>query len=139
MPKKKSIIRKNKSRSKIARRKQKGGRVLMPIQYFGGELNRYFPEGSPYLKPLPNAYGPTIARSFGTSDKILTPYNLTSPNLAPFGLGSRGENLSCGIQTGGRRVKKSKSKKSKRSTKTSKKSLKKKNKRTTKRRTNKKK
>ena len=94
--------RKNKSRRNY-KKSQSGGRVLMPIQYFGGELNRYYPEGSQYLKPLPNAYGPTIAKSFGTSDKILTPYNLVSPNLASFGLGTKGENLSCGVQTGGRR------------------------------------
>ena len=87
---------------------QKGGRVLMPIQYFGGQLNRYFPAGSPQLNPLPSAYGKTIARSFGTTDPTLLKLNATSPNLGPMGLGSRGENMSCGIQTGGKRKNKSK-------------------------------
>lgn len=82
-------------------KKQSGGRVLMPIQYFGGQLNRYFPAGSPQLNPLPSAYGQTIAKSFGTTDPTLLKLNATSPNLGPMGLGSRGENLSCGVQTGG--------------------------------------
>ena len=89
-------------------RGQEGGRVLMPIQYFGGQLNRYFPAGSPQLNPLPSAYGKTIARSFGTTDPTLLKLNATAPNLGPMGLGSRGENMSCGIQTGGKRKNKSK-------------------------------
>ena len=82
-------------------KKQNGGRVHMPIQYFGGQLNRYFPEGSPQLNSLPSAYGRTIAKSFGTTDPTLLRNNATSPNLGPTGLGSKGENLSCGVQTGG--------------------------------------
>ena len=96
------------------KRKQTGGRVLLPIQYFGGQLNRYFPAGSPQLNPLPSAYGQTVARSFGTTEPTLLKLNATAPNLGPMGLGSNGENMSCGVQTGGRRKRKSnKSKKNK--------------------------
>merc|ERR1711934_202110 len=74
--------------------------VGMPIQYFGGELARYFPEGSSELTPANGAYGPTVARSFGTYDKALTcgPSRSTAPNLAPYPYSS-------GIQTGGKRRK----------------------------------
>ena len=98
----KNTLRKNNNK-KNRSKKQSGGRVLMPIQYFGGQLNRYFPTGSPQLNPLPSAYGQTIAKSFGTTDPTLLKLNATSPNLGPMGLGSRGENLSCGVQTGGGR------------------------------------
>jgi hypothetical protein len=105
MPKKSKTqnrLRKNTSRkNKQNTKKQSGGRVLMPIQYFGGQLNRYFPAGSPQLNTLPSAYGQTVARSFGTTDPTLLKLNATAPNLGPMGLGSRGENLSCGVQTGG--------------------------------------
>jgi len=86
--------------------------VQMPIQYYGGTLPRYFPEGSKELIPANGAYGPTVARSFGVYDKALTcgPSRSTAPNLAPFPNSS-------GIQTGGKKKgkkKKSKKKKSKR-------------------------
>ena len=111
---------KTKNRLRENTKKQSGGRVLMPIQYFGGQLNRYFPTGSPQLNTLPTAYGKTVARSFGTTDPTLLKLNATSPNLGPMGLGSRGENLSCGVQTGGRRKKTMKGKKiNKRNTKQS--------------------
>ena len=102
----KNKVRKNtSSKNRSNKKRQSGGRVLMPIQYFGGQLNRYFPAGSPQLNPLPSAYGQTVARSFGTTDPTLLKLNATAPNLGPMGLGSRGENLSCGVQTGGRRKK----------------------------------
>ena len=111
---------KTKNRLRENTKKQSGGRVLMPIQYFGGQLNRYFPTGSPQLNTLPTAYGKTVARSFGTTDPTLLKLNATAPNLGPMGLGSRGENLSCGVQTGGRRKKTMKGKKiNKRNTKQS--------------------
>ena len=53
------MARKSKTskRNMNKRKMQKGGdgnrniqSVSMPIQYFGGELNRYFPKGSPQLK-----------------------------------------------------------------------------------------
>jgi hypothetical protein len=93
----------NKKSKKNRRNKQAGGRVLMPIQYFGGQLNRYYPAGSPQLNPLPSAYGQTVARSFGTTEPTLLKLNATAPNLGPMGLGSNGENMSCGVQTGGGR------------------------------------
>ena len=100
----KNTSRKNKrSNNSSKKNKQTGGRVVMPIQYFGGQLNRYFPDGSPQLNPLPSAYGQTVARSFGTTDPTLLKLNATAPNLGPMGLSSRGENLSCGVQTGGGR------------------------------------
>ena len=99
------------------RKKQRGGRVSMPIQYFGGELNRYFPAGSPELNPLPSAYGTTIARSFGTYDPKLLQLNAVAPNLGPMGLGSHGENMSCGVQTGGKRKNTKRNRKQKRNTK----------------------
>ena len=121
MPKKSKTqnrLRKNTSRkNKQNTKKQSGGRVLMPIQYFGGQLNRYFPAGSPQLNTLPSAYGQTVARSFGTTDPTLLKLNATAPNLGPMGLGSRGENLSCGVQTGGGKKKNSQNKESNQSQK----------------------
>ena len=84
-------------------RKQKGGDgqgnqghdVSMPIQYFGGKLDRYFPEGSPQLVAPDSAYGPTIATSHGVS--IPGNSEFVGPDLGPFnaGLGISG------LQTGG--------------------------------------
>ena len=94
----------NRGRRNITqKRKQNGGRVSLPIQYFGGQLNRYFPAGSSQLNPLPSAYGETVARSFGTSVPSLTKLNSVAPNLGPTGLGSNGKNVSCNQQTGGKR------------------------------------
>ena len=90
-------------RNRTQKRKQNGGRVSLPIQYFGGQLNRYFPAGSSQLNSLPSAYGETIARSFGTSVPSLTKLNAVAPNLGPTGLGSNGKSLSCNQQTGGKR------------------------------------
>merc|ERR1711998_699765 len=44
-----------------------GHDVSMPIQYFGKQLNRYFPTGSPELIAPNSAYGPTIATNMGVS------------------------------------------------------------------------
>lgn len=79
-----------------------GHDVSMPIQYFGKELNRYFPTGSPELIPPPSSYGPTIATSHGVSipgnDKFV------GPDLGPF---NSAIGIS-GIQTGGKVNKKKK-------------------------------
>ena len=95
--------------------KQKGGDgqgnqghdVSMPIQFFGGKLNRYFPAGSPELVPPNSAYGPTVASSHGVS--IPGNSEFVGPDLGPF-------NASLGIsglQTGGSKKKpKKQSKKS---------------------------
>ena len=84
-------------------RKQKGGDgqgnqghdVSMPIQYFGGKLDRYFPEGSPKLVAPNSAYGPTIATSHGVS--IPGNSEFVGPDLGPF---NAGVGIS-GLQTGG--------------------------------------
>merc|ERR1711934_533336 len=67
-----------------------------PIQYFGGKLDRYYQMGSPELVPKNNAYGETIATSFGKNVPSLYAKNMVGPNLAPFPDSS-------GIQTGGKR------------------------------------
>ena len=74
----------------------RGHGYSFPIQYFGGKLNRYFPAGSPQLVPKRNAYGETIATSFGKNVPSLYAKNMVGPNLAPFPDSS-------GIQTGGKR------------------------------------
>merc|ERR1712100_843902 len=74
--------------------------VSMPIQYFGGKLPRYFPAGSPQLQTGSGAYGPIVAKSFGTYDPSLTCGGdpSTAPNLSAFPNSS-------GLQTGGARKK----------------------------------
>ena len=93
---------KNKSKNKKNFKKQQGGKVSMPIQYFGGQLNRYFHAGSAELNSFPTSYGDTVSQSFGTSNNSLSKMNMTSPNFAPSGLSRNGDSLSSGIQTGGR-------------------------------------
>tara|TARA_B100001250_G_scaffold271744_1_gene234624 strand:+ start:257 stop:601 length:345 start_codon:yes stop_codon:yes gene_type:complete len=92
-------------------KKQRGGdgnhniqSVSMPVQYYGGKLDRYYPANSQELVPANGAYGKTVARSFGTYDNSLTcgADRATAPNLAPY--------PSSGIQTGGRRKNKAKGK-----------------------------
>ena len=75
--------------------------VGMPIQYYGGKLDRYFAEGSPQLETGNSAYGKINARSFGNFGDGKSDCGFTSPNLAPFPKSS-------GIQTGGKKQKKSK-------------------------------
>ena len=102
---------KKKSLRKV--RKQRGGDgqgnqghdVSMPIQFFGGKLDRYFPEGSPELIPPNSAYGPTIATSHGVS--IPGNNEFVGPDLAPF---NSGVGIS-GLQTGGGAPKKNSKKK----------------------------
>jgi hypothetical protein len=89
---------KSRNSSRNNKRKQSGGRVSMPIEYFGGNSGRYFPEGSPELKPPSHAYGETVATSHGVS----IPGNQMGPNLGAYPTSS-------GAQTGGgkrKRVKK---------------------------------
>merc|ERR1711918_94133 len=76
----------------------RGHGYSFPIQYFGGKLDRYFPQGSPELVPKNGAYGETIATSFGKNVPSLYSKNMVGPNLAPFPNSS-------GIQTGGRKRK----------------------------------
>ena len=71
------------------------GSVSKPIQYFGGELNRYYPTGSNALNTGNSAYGKINATSFGT----YTPGDTsTGPNLAPFPGATD-------VQTGGKKKK----------------------------------
>ena len=76
--------------------RQLGGRAEFPVQYFGGSLSRYYPEGSEELKVPDSSYGETIATSFGKSVPSLTEKNMVGPDLAAFPKPS-------GIQTGGKR------------------------------------
>ena len=75
--------------------KQSGGRVLMPIQYFDpkNKVPMYYPDGAPQLKLPNNAYGETIAVSFGVPTGKAFP-NSVGPNLAPYPNNSN-------LQTGG--------------------------------------
>ena len=67
----------------------------MPLQYFNPDTPgpKYYPTGAPELNPGNNAYGPTVARSFGVDSGPSFP-NSVGPNLAP-GPGSSG------VHTGG--------------------------------------
>merc|ERR1712167_484069 len=96
--------RKNSRRS--SKRVQRGGdgqgreyAYGLPIQYFGGKLNRYFPAGSPELQSPDSSYGKTIATSFGKNVPELYAKNFVGPDLAPH---HKTIGVS-GIQTGGRR------------------------------------
>merc|ERR1711934_613772 len=102
-------MRNNRKSKSVLKAKQKGGdgnhniqSVGMPIQYYGGKLDRYFADGSPQLETGNSAYGKINARSFGNFGDGKSDCGFTSPNLAPFPKSS-------GIQTGGKK----KSKKSK--------------------------
>lgn len=76
------------SKSKI--RKQKGGRVSLPSEYFGGNSGRYFPEGSPELNPANSAYGPSVTTSHG----VVISGNQMGPDMGPYPVAT-------GNQTGG--------------------------------------
>merc|ERR1712100_258713 len=80
--------------------------VSMPVQYFGGDLPRYYPAGSAELKAGSSAYGDIVASSFGKYVPDLTcgATEATAPNLAPYPNATK-------VQTGGKRSRKSKSKK----------------------------
>ena len=99
---------KRSSRSSSQRRqqrqqRQRGGRVSMPLEYFGGNSNKYFASGDDALKDGSSAYGPFYSVSQGVASPD---GQMFGPNVGPY------PNSSC-TQTGGRR----RSKKSKRSRK----------------------
>lgn len=79
------------------KRKQRGGRVSMPIEYFGGNSGRYFPAGSSELRSVDSAYGLTSSVGHGVSLDGRT--DAVGPDLAP-GHDTIGHS---GIQTGGGR------------------------------------
>jgi hypothetical protein len=61
--------------------KQKGGRVVMPSEYYGQDSGRYYPEGAQQLTPSGGAFSPLVARSFGT---LFDNNTQMGPNLSPF-------------------------------------------------------
>jgi hypothetical protein len=82
-------LRKSKQRTV---KKQRGGRVTFPSEYFGTESGRYFPEGSPELQLGPSAYGVNVPTSRG----VLISPELSGPDLAAAN--------HIGIQTGGKKT-----------------------------------
>ena len=93
--------------------RQRGGRVSMPLEYFGGNSGRYFPEGSTELADGSSAYGPFYSVSQGVPSAN---GQMFGPNVGPYPASS------C-TQTGGKKRRSQKGKKT--SKKTSKKSSKK--------------
>jgi len=88
MPKNNNRERRNNKRNRS--KKQKGGRVTMPAEYFGKNSGRYFEANAPQLQMSNSAYGANRATSRG----VLIGNNMSGPDLGP-------TNHS-GTQTGGR-------------------------------------
>jgi hypothetical protein len=89
---------KRNSRSSSQRRqqrqqRQRGGRVSMPLEYFGGNSGRYFAEGSPELADGSSAYGPFYSVSQGVPSAN---GQMFGPNVGPYPASS------C-TQTGGKK------------------------------------
>ena len=98
---------KRSSRSSSQRRqqrqqRQRGGRVSMPLEYFGGNSGRYFPEGSTELADGSSAYGPFYSVSQGVPSAN---GQMFGPNVGPYPASS------C-TQTGGKKRRSQKGKKS---------------------------
>ncbi len=89
---------------------KRGGAVRMPLEYFGGNSDKYFASGDAALKDGSSAYGPFYSVSQGVASPD---GQMFGPNVGPY------PNSSC-TQTGGRRKSSKKSEKSEKS-KTSKK------------------
>ena len=99
----KSCNLRKRSKSK-SNSQQKGGdgqmgHTVMPTQYFGKNLDRYFPEGDSRLESPDSAFGKTHAVSFGTTVPELEAKNMTGPDLAPH----HRDLEHSSIQTGGKR------------------------------------
>jgi len=95
----------SKKRSMTRRlRHKRGGAVLLPKAYFGGDADNYYPTGDAKLAAGSSAYGPFNAVSQG----VAGPNGMYGPNVGPY------PGASC-TQTGGR--KRSSKKSSKRSVK----------------------
>jgi hypothetical protein len=93
----------NKSRSIMNKR---GGAVLLPKAYFGGDADNYYPAGDAKLVDGSSAYG----QFHSVSQGVAGPNGMYGPNVGPY------PGASC-TQTGGRRTKQRKTqKRSKRST-----------------------
>ena len=88
---------------------KRGGAVRMPLEYFGGNSDKYFASGDAALKDGSSAYGPFYSVSQGVASPD---GQMFGPNVGPY------PNSSC-TQTGGRRRshKRKSSKKSKHSRK----------------------
>jgi len=72
---------------------KRGGAVRMPLEYFGGNSNKYFASGDDALKDGSSAYGPFYSVSQGVASPD---GQMFGPNVGPY------PNSSC-TQTGGRR------------------------------------
>jgi hypothetical protein len=86
---------------------KRGGAVRMPLEYFGGNSDKYFASGDAALKDGSSAYGPFYSVSQGVASPD---GQMFGPNVGPY------PNSSC-TQTGGRRRSARRSKKSKHSRK----------------------
>jgi len=97
------VKNRSKSNSKNQRRqqRQRGGRVSMPLEYFGGNSGRYFAEGSSELADGSSAYGPFYSVSQGVPSAN---GQMFGPNVGPYPAAS------C-TQTGGKKRRTQKSKK----------------------------
>jgi hypothetical protein len=71
----------------------RGGAVRMPLEYFGGNSDKYFASGDAALKDGSSAYGPFYSVSQGVASPD---GQMFGPNVGPY------PNSSC-TQTGGRR------------------------------------
>jgi hypothetical protein len=71
----------------------RGGAVRMPLEYFGGNSDKYFASGDDALKDGSSAYGPFYSVSQGVASPD---GQMFGPNVGPY------PNSSC-TQTGGRR------------------------------------
>ena len=89
-------------------KKQTGGRVVKPSEYYGHNSGRYYSAGSPELTPCNSAYGKTRAVSFGNINSSFTE---TGPNLGPYP-GSSGK-MTGGGKNKSKNMKKKLNKKSK--------------------------
>ena len=98
---------KNRSHSKSRSHRQRGGRVSMPSEYFGGNSGRYFAEGSPELADGSSAYGPFYSVSQGVASHD---GQMFGPNVGPYPAAS------C-TQTGGKKSTKKSPKQVKKPTK----------------------
>lgn len=89
---------KSKSRNQSRNRKQSGGRVSLPAEYFGGNSGRYFEAGSPELIPASSSYGNTFASSHGVS----MDGNQMGPDMGPYPVaGSSQTGGGCGCAMSG--------------------------------------
>ena len=85
--------RNSRSSSQRRQQRQRGGRVSMPLEYFGGNSGRYFAEGSTELVDGSSAYGPFYSVSQGVPNAN---GQMFGPNVGPYPASS------C-TQTGGKK------------------------------------